>query len=86
VSQLVTSMGAVLRIAWDTPAGMCEVMDVSQLPERQRCRGVASRGVVFWSQLSQEVTAYACPAHAVALAAETAAHPAITATVVGLTT
>lgn len=82
--QLVTSMGGALRLAYDTPHGMCEVMDVSQPRDRQRCRGVASRGVVFWSQLSQEVTAYACPAHAVTLAAATDAHPGITATVVGL--
>lgn len=84
VTQLVTSMGGPLRIAYDTPHGMCEVMDVSQPRDRQRCRGVASRAVAFWSQLSQDVNAYACPAHAVALAAATEPHPAISATVVGL--
>lgn len=69
VTALVTSLGGRFRVAYDTPNGMCEGMDCEQPRESQRCRGIASRAVVFSSSMTLEVAAHACPAHAVALAA-----------------
>ena len=68
VAQLVRSLSGSLLIWYDTPAGWCEVLDATQPKDRQRCRGMASRAVVFAGPFVGELTAYACPTHAEPLA------------------
>lgn len=82
VCSLVRSLSGPLQVWYDTPAGRCEVLDTGLPRERQRCRGMASRAVMFVGPFAGEVEAYSCPAHAEPLAALANSAPGIFAQVV----
>lgn len=69
VTALVTSLGGPFRVAYDSPLGTCECMNVSLPRESQRCKATASRAVVFGNTFTLDVAAYVCADHAGPLAA-----------------
>ncbi|MBK3590253.1 hypothetical protein JHN49_44130, partial [Streptomyces sp. MBT57] len=79
VCQVVRSLGTPLLVRYDATAGTCEALDTSVRREEQRCPRKATHGVLFTSDMTGQVIAYACATHSRALAALTTVSPYVTA-------
>ncbi|MER5549505.1 hypothetical protein ABT072_45685 [Streptomyces sp. NPDC002589] len=69
ISQVVRSLSDRLMVWYDTPAGLCEVLDLTMPRDQRRCPGTATHGVTFFQGDGTDVTAYTCTAHVEPLAA-----------------
>ncbi|WP_189972051.1 hypothetical protein [Streptomyces violascens] len=79
MSQVLRSLSAHLMVWYDTPAGLCEVLDTTLPRDQQRCPRTTTHGVTFFQGNGDDVTAYACTEHAGPLAATALRSPYIRA-------
>ncbi|WP_406164385.1 hypothetical protein [Streptomyces canus] len=69
ISQVVRSLSSPLLVWYDTPEGLCEVLDTTLPRDQRRCPGTTTHGVTFYQGDGTDVTAFTCTAHAGPLAA-----------------
>lgn len=69
ISQIVRSLSAPLMVWYDTPPGLCEVLDTTLPRDQRRCPRTATHAVTFWQADGTDATACTCTAHADPLAA-----------------
>jgi|GEM_PF-6012682 len=68
IGDAMRSLGGPWFVYYRTPVGVCEVMNVNELPENQRCTARATHAMVIWHNLYGQTHARACHQHAEAMA------------------
>lgn len=68
VGMAFRSLGGPWFVYYGTPAGICESMNVNELPPAQQCTARATHAVRVWHDMYGETYARACQSHAEAMA------------------